>query len=163
MSFMGRPMIMRWSGAAACAAAGIVAATLGSLPEAAAADKQPPKCAKIEFRPVPSGTTDGEADAGLYKSRFGKLEVRATVKQGEASNYYVVVNGKQPTAVTGALPPTAEACAHEKRVSAPGKAPTDSCTGQKLATVIDSAGQKKLILLYALQGREWKYCRAGTV
>jgi hypothetical protein len=128
----------------------------------AQAAKEPPKCAKIEFRPVPSGMTDGEQDAGLYKSRFGKLEVRATVKQGEPENYYVVAKGQQLAPVTGALPASAEHCAKDKKVSAPGKA-VDKCTGQKLATVIDSAGSKKVIMLYALQGREWKFCRAGTV
>jgi len=150
---------MRWERVAiACAALGAI----GLAAPAPAAAKEPPKCAKIEFRPVPSGMTDGEQDAGLYKSRFGKLEVRATVKQGEPQNYYVVVNGKQPAAFTGSLPASASSCAKEKRVSAPGTA-TDACTGQKLATVIDSAGKQKLILLYGLQGREWKFCRAGTV
>ena len=148
---------MRWERVAiACAALGAI----GLAAPAPAAE--PPKCAKIEFRPVPSGMTDGEQDAGLYKSRFGKLEVRATVKQGEPQNYYVVVNGKQAAPFTGTLPASAASCAKEKRVSAPGPA-TDACTGQKLATVIDSAGKQKLIMLYGLQGREWKFCRAGTV
>jgi uncharacterized protein with FMN-binding domain len=150
---------MKSAGAVLVAAAGLACA-LAAMPAQAA--KEPPKCAKIEFRPVPSGMTDGEQDAGVYKSRFGKLEVRASVKQGEPENYYVVVKGQQPAAATGNLPASAEQCAREKKVGAPGK-PVDKCTGQKLATVIDSAGQKKLILLYALQGREWKFCRAGTV
>jgi hypothetical protein len=29
--------------------------------------------------PVPDGTSDGEQVAGLYKSRFGRIEVKATV------------------------------------------------------------------------------------
>ena|SRR5690348_9649979 len=149
------------SGGVFLAAALGVAGALAAAPAFAAA-KEPPRCVKIEFRPVASGMTDGEQDAGLYKSRFGKLEVRATVKQGEAENYYVVVKGQQPQPVTGKLPASAEQCAREKKVSAPGT-PVDKCTGQKLATVIDSAGQKKLIMLYALQGREWKFCRAGSV
>jgi hypothetical protein len=139
--------------------AGAMAASSGAI---AAEPKEPPKCAAIAFRSVPSGMTDGEQDAGLYKSRFGKVEVRATVKQGEAQNYYVVVNGKPLAPVGGAVPKSAEACATQKKMSAPAKA-TDACTGQRFTTVIDSSGQSKLILLYALQGRDWKFCRAGTV
>jgi hypothetical protein len=141
------------------AGAVVLAALAAPAPSQA---KEPPQCAKIEFRPVPSGMTDGEQDAGLYKSRFGKLEVRATVKEGEPRDYYVVVNGKQLAPLTGAVPKSAESCAQEKRLAAPGK-PVDACTGQKFATVIDRAGDKRTVLLYALQGREWKFCRAGTV
>ena len=36
------------------------------------------------------------------------------------------------------------------------------CEASALSAAIE-AGQKKLIMLYALQGREWKFCRAGTV
>ena len=36
--------------------------------------------------------------------RFGRIEVVATVKNGEAQNYYVEVNGKPPPALTGAAP-----------------------------------------------------------
>ena len=76
-----------------------VAALALAGPALAAEKKGPPACAKIEFRPVPSGQNDGEVDAGLYKSRFGKLELRATVKGGEPQDYYLVRNG-QKLAVT---------------------------------------------------------------
>ena len=53
-----------------------------ALPLQAQSAKEPPSCAAIKFRAVPSGMTDGEQDAGLYKSRFGRIELKATVKTG---------------------------------------------------------------------------------
>src|SRR5262249_28773835 len=132
--------MMRGSTLGFCVMVVLGAAVAGG---AGAADKEPPKCAAIAFRPVPSGMTDGEQDAGLYKSRFGKVEVRATVKQGEAQNYYVVVNGKPLSPLAGGVPKSAESCAQTKKMGAPGKA-TDACTGQRFTTVIDSNAQQKL-------------------
>src|SRR5215468_430658 len=37
---------------------------------AAAADKGPPSCARINFRAMPAGQNDGEQEAGIYSSRF---------------------------------------------------------------------------------------------
>src|SRR5262249_57282546 len=36
------------------------------------AGKAPPACAAITFRAVPSGMTDGEQQAGMYKSRHAR-------------------------------------------------------------------------------------------
>lgn len=127
---------------------------------AAAADKEPPSCAAITFRPVPSGLTDGEQDAGLYKSRFGKIEVKATVKSGEAQNYFVVVNGKPLSALTGGLPASVSSCAKAKRFAAVGNPPA-ICMGDKLAVVIDHAGDKRYVLFYAHHNGEWHFCSAG--
>ena len=138
------------------------AALILAGPALAAEKKGPPSCAKIEFRPVPSGQNDGEVDAGLYKSRFGRMELRASVKSGEPQDYYVVVNGKKLQPVSGGLPKGVESCAAEKRVPAPAKA-SEPCTGDRFAVLINNAGKEKLAMLYARSGREWKFCRASTI
>jgi len=79
-------------------------AAVAQTKKAAVDGKVPPACSAIKFRPVPSGMADGEQDAGLYKSRFGTIMVRATVKGGEAQDYFVVVNGKKPQAIAGGPP-----------------------------------------------------------
>ena len=40
---------------------------------------------RLTFRPVPPGLTDGEQDAGLYKSRFGKIALKAEVTERGAA------------------------------------------------------------------------------
>src|SRR5271166_2905068 len=72
---------------------------LAALPGAAAAKapahKGPPPCGALTFHSVPSGMTDGEQQAGMYRSRNATLAVRATVKGGEPVDYYVVAGGKR--------------------------------------------------------------------
>ena len=36
----------------------------------------------LTFRPLTSDAGEGEQDAGLYKSRFGRIVVKGTVKGG---------------------------------------------------------------------------------
>ncbi|MGO8915752.1 MAG: hypothetical protein ACLQJR_07585 [Stellaceae bacterium] len=127
---------------------------------ARAADKEPPACAAITFRPVPSGLSDGEQNAGLYKSRFGRIEVMATVKNGEAVDYFVDVNGKPPSTIAGALPESIAACAKAKRLGGVGN-PPEHCLGDKLAVLIDHTGAQRYVLLYAHRGNEWHFCSAG--
>lgn len=127
----------------------------------AAADKQPPACAAIAFRPVPSGLTDGDQDAGLYKSRFGRIEVKATVKGGEPQNYFVEVAGKPLTPVKGNIPAPVENCAKAKRMAAPGKA-EEPCTGDRFTVVISHAGDQRYVLFYGHRAGGWHYCSAGT-
>ena len=69
-----------------------VAAIAASKPPA---QKAPPACAAITFRPLPSGMTDGEQQAGMYKSRHARLALHAQVKQGEPVDYFVVAGGKR--------------------------------------------------------------------
>ena len=142
----------------AAAVLGLTIVALGN--PALAADKEPPSCAAITFRPVPSGLNDGEQNAGLYKSRFGRIEVVAEVKSGEAQNYFVAVNGKKPAAVTGKLPASVESCAKAKRLGALGTPPA-SCVGDKLAVLIDHSGDHRYVVLYAHRGSEWHFCSAG--
>jgi hypothetical protein len=149
---------MRSASFLVAAAAGLVSVTAGPL---WAAEKEPPTCAAITFRPVPSGLGDGEQNAGLYKSRFGRIEVVATVKNGEAQTYYVEVNGKPPPALTGAAPKSVETCAKAKRLGAIGTSP-DRCIGDRLAVLIDHIADKRYVLLYAHRGGEWHFCSAGA-
>ena len=60
--------------------------------------KEPPACAAVSFRPVVPDATDGEHDAGVYKSRFGRIVVKGVVKGGRAENHYVTVNNNRPGA-----------------------------------------------------------------
>src|ERR687883_1947074 len=94
---------LRIIGFVGAALLGAVALSSAAMPATAAVQKGPPSCAAIKFRPVASGMQDGEQDAGLYKSRFGKIELRATVKQGEAQDYFIVSNG-QKAGAANALP-----------------------------------------------------------
>jgi hypothetical protein len=127
---------------------------------AAPPQKTPPACAAIAFRPVASGMSDGEQDAGLYKSRFGRIELKATVKSGEAQDYHVEVDGKQP--MTAATAPAGLAsCAQAKKLPAPSTA-SGACTGDGFKVVVDHAGKDRLVALYARKGKDWHFCRAGS-
>jgi hypothetical protein len=139
----------------------IVLAGLAGPALAAAPQKTPPACAAIAFRPIASGMTDGEQDAGLYKSRFGRIELKATVKAGEAQDYHVEVDGKPPAAA--AAPPAGLAsCAQSKKLPAPGAA-SAACTGDGFKVVVEHAGKDRLVALYARKGKDWRFCRAGSV
>ncbi len=141
-------------------AASIVLGLSGALALGAGA-KEPPACAALTFRPVPSGLSDGEVNAGLYKSRFGRIVVIASVKNGEAQTYYVEVNGKPPAAISGAVPKSVGDCAKAKRLGAVGT-PPEHCLGDKLAVLVDHSGDRRYVLLYAHRGSDWQFCSAGT-
>jgi hypothetical protein len=140
----------------------VACAAMAAASSAEAAEKGPPACAKIFFRPLPSGQNDGEQEAGLYSSRFSHIELKGEVKSGEAQNYYVTSHNKKLAPVSGAIPAAAANCAKEKKLPAPSNAAA-SCTGQRFATVIAHAGKDKIVLLYGLHDREWRYCGAGSL
>jgi hypothetical protein len=123
--------------------------------------KAPPACAAITFRPLPSGMPDGEQQAGMYKSRHARLELRAEIKQGTPVNYYVVAGGKRIAAVPGSLPEAAASCAAAKKMPKP-ETPAASCTGQRFTVVVAHAGEQRLALLYGQDGTSWRFCSAGT-
>src|SRR5215472_5553410 len=75
------------------------------------AHKGPPPCGALTFRPVPPGMADGEQQAGMYRSRFVSLAVKATVKQGEPIDYFVVAGGKRIGGAPATLPEAAVSCA----------------------------------------------------
>ncbi|HEV8014244.1 MAG TPA: hypothetical protein VGP48_01860 [Stellaceae bacterium] len=141
--------------------AGIVAALLAAGEGSSAAPSStPPNCSAIAFRPMLARTNDGEQDAGLYKSRFGRIEVKASVKEGAPENYFVEINGK-PLQSTGELPSAIALCAKAKRLPAPG-APDPACTGDQLQVLNVHSGDDRYVLLYAHRGSNWHFCSAGT-
>ena len=125
------------------------------------AAKGPPSCAAIAYRALPAGASDGEQQAGLYRSRFVTLVLRATVKGGQASNYYVVANGKRLATASGALPRAVAHCAAVKRLPAPGTS-LSSCTGEHFRVLVAHSGKERLAALYAMEGSTWHFCNAGS-
>jgi hypothetical protein len=139
-----------------------MAALLLALPAAAAEKREPPTCAAIAFRPILSGLEDGVRDAGVYKSRFGRIVLKADVKNGVASGYVVEINGKPLTVVDPAdLPKTAAECAKVKRLTAPAKTPA-TCTGDGLTVLITHSDDQRYFLLYGRTGGSWHFCSGGT-
>src|SRR5262245_16538843 len=108
---------------------GAVIAVALPVAQAAAQTKEPPSCSAITFRPIVAGAPDGEQDAGVYKSRFGRIAVKGNVKDGQAQGYFVTVNGNRPAQAAN-LPQSVSACAAEKKLPAPGRA-ADSCDGDR--------------------------------
>jgi hypothetical protein len=122
--------------------------------------KQPPTCAAITFRPLPDDVGDGDQDAGLYKSRFGRIIVKGAVKGGKVETYFVTVNNTK-VAAAGTLPASVASCAASKKLPAPGK-PADVCLGDRLQVLIDHSSDKRYVLLYARNRGGWQLCSAGA-
>lgn len=146
----------------------ILALALASAPSAAAEKtsakkagaKGAPACAALAFRPLPAGGIDGEQTAGSYKSRFARLELRGTVQNGAPVNYYLVANGNR-LASTPQVPQAVSDCAGSKKMPQPGTA-KEPCTGERFTAVLAHAGEKRVALLYALNGGTWTFCSAGS-
>ena len=96
----------------------------------------------------------------MYRSRNGRLELRAEVKQGTPVDYYVSSGGKR-IAAASKLPEAAASCAAAKKMPKP-EAPASSCTGQRFTVVVAHAGDQRLALLYGQDGGSWRFCSAGT-
>jgi hypothetical protein len=120
-----------------------------------------PACSAISFRPLPPGMPDGEQQAGMYKSRRGRLELRAEVKQGNPSDYYVTSGGKRITAAGSSLPEAVVTCAAAKKMPKP-ETSASSCTGQRFTVVVAHSGDQRMALLYGQDGGSWHFCSAGT-
>src|SRR5437588_640837 len=123
--------------------------------------KAAPACSAISFRPLPPGMPDGEQQAGMYKSRNGRIELRAEVKQGNPTNYYVTSAGKRVAAAASNVPEAAAACAAAKKMPKP-ETPASSCTGQRFRVIVAHAGDQRMALLYGEDGGSWHFCSAGT-
>ncbi len=138
-----------------------VAATAVALPSPSwSQGKQPPSCAAITFRPIAPGMPDGQQDAGLYRSRFGLIEVKGMVKGGLATSYFVMFNNKKLD--DAANPPASVAsCASSKHLPAPGKA-ADSCTPDKFQLIVNHTGDKRYFVLYGRQSGKWQVCSSGV-
>lgn len=140
------------------------AIALAALPVPAATKapgKAPPACSAITFQPLAPGMTDGDHQSGMYKSRYGRLELHGEVKQGTAVDYFVVAGGKRVTPVPGNLPEAAASCAAAKKMPKP-ETPASSCTGQRFRVVIAHAGDQRMALLYGEEGGSWHFCSGGT-
>jgi hypothetical protein len=143
--------------------AGLAVALAAFAPAATAKApaKAPPACSAITFRSLAAGMTDGEHEAGMYKSRYGRLELYGKVKQGAAVDYYVVAGGQRVAAASGNLPEAAVSCAAAKKMPRP-EAPASSCAGQRFRVLVAHAGDQRLALLYGDDGGSWHFCSAGT-
>jgi hypothetical protein len=141
-----------------------VALALTAFP-AQAASKMPgkaaPTCSAISFRPLPTGTPDGEQQAGMYKSRHGRLELRAEVKQGNPVDYFVTSAGKRVAAAPSSLPEAAVSCAAAKKMPKPENS-ASSCAGQRFTVVVAHSGDQRFAMLYGQDGGNWHFCSAGT-
>jgi hypothetical protein len=129
----------------------------------AEARNSPPACAAISFRPLPQGAQEGTQDAGMYRSRFGKIVLKGEVTGGQPQNYYIEVNGKRPELLKGSLPATVNPCLNSKHVKTPVPAIGDKCVGDRFRVVIDHQGKQEYIMLFGLQGDAWKQCSASAL
>ncbi|HVA15359.1 MAG TPA: hypothetical protein VNF99_19065 [Stellaceae bacterium] len=103
---------------------------------------------------------DGEQDVGFYKSRFGRIEVKASVKGGATENYFVEIDGK-PLKPVRDLPAIVTVCAKAKRLPAPAVA-QEACTGDQLQVMNVHTGDVRYVVLYVHRAGAWHFCSAGT-
>ncbi len=108
------------------------------------------------------GCSDGEQQAGFYRSRYGTLALHADVKGGQPADYFVLADGKRLAAAPAALPDWAVSCAAEKKLPKPAAAGTSPCTGQQFRVALAHVGNERLALLYGFDGSTWHYCGAGA-
>lgn len=125
-------------------------------------EKGPPACAALTFRAVPAGAADGDQRAGYYRSRYGALALHADVKGGQATDYFVLADGKKLAAAPASLPDWAANCVEQKKMPKPAAAGTTPCTGQRFRAVLAHDDKQRLALLYAYDGSTWHYCSAGS-
>ena len=123
--------------------------------------KAPPACSAISFHALAAGMTDGDHESGMYRSRYGRLELHGEVKQGAAVDYYVFAGGKRLAAASGNLPEAAVGCAAAKKMPKP-EAAASSCTGQRFRIVVAHSSEQRLALLYGEDGGSWHFCSAGS-
>ena len=126
------------------------------------AEKGPPTCSALTFRAVASGASDGEQQAGFYRSRYGTIALHADVKQGQPVDYFVLANGKRLAEAPPTLPAPAASCAAEKKLPKPTGAGASPCTGQRFRVVLARGGDELLALLYGFDGLTWHYCSIGA-
>lgn len=142
------------------AGAGLVVA---SADAAEKKGKTPPACGAISFRAAPAGLPDGEHDAGMYKSRFGLVELRVVIRGGLAVDHYMQMNGQRLPALSGGVPKGTDSCLKSKHVAVPAKTQSDGCTGTRFRVVLDRSGNRKVAMLFGLHGSEWQFCSASAL
>lgn len=127
----------------------------------AANKKQPPACSAVSFRPLAGAMNDGQATAGHYRSRFGAIDLIGDVKGGQAT-YSVRVNNQPLKPLQGDIPKSSYSCLNSKHIKTPPQPAAGACTGSRFRVAVDSSAKQKLVMLFALQGDDWKLCEAGT-
>ncbi|KAF0140535.1 MAG: hypothetical protein FD153_776 [Rhodospirillaceae bacterium] len=134
-----------------------------SWPVEATPKKEPPACAAISFRPLVMGMADGIHEAGLYRSRFTRMELLADVKDGLPRAYFLHINGQRLESVAAPIPREAEGCLKSKHVRVPVIKQEDACTGNRFRAVIHNGVKQKLAMLFSLQGNEWHLCSTANI
>ncbi len=142
---------------------GVVLAAAIGVSDAVSAREGPPSCGAVSFRPVAQGLADGTQDAGLYRSRFGKIVLHAEVKGGQAQNYYIEVNGKRPPPLQGALPTSVNSCLNAKHVKTPPPSAGANCVGSRFRVVLSHQAKAEYVMLFGLDGDVWKLCSASKM
>lgn len=141
-----------------------VVATAAAAPAVAqqSKGKAPPACAAITFRPLNPGMPDGEHMAGMYSSRFGRMELMGTVQAGQPQDYKLLVKGQPLTALSGEVPKSVEPCLKSKNVALPYQK-ADKCVGPRFRVVVDNSGKEKLLMLFTIKDDRWALCQAGRL
>lgn len=126
-----------------------------------AAKKEPPSCSALTFRAVAPGTSDGVQQAGTYSSRFVKMAIKANVSGGVPTGYWMEMNGRKPEALAGGIPAGADSCLKSKKMATPVKAVGGACVGERFRVVMDRSLKEPAAMLFALDGKDWKFCSAA--
>jgi len=122
-----------------------------------------PECAAIILPGIPAGTTDGEQQAGFYKSSLGRLELHADVSAGVARDYNLNLPGRSLIPAARPWPRPVMVCLKAKGV-AKSLRQTEDCRGGRFKIIMTRAGSTQYLLLYAMTKPEpWHLCRAVTV
>jgi hypothetical protein len=126
--------------------------------------KQPPACGAVNFRPIEGSPAEGQQQAGYYRSRFARIQLMAEVKDGQARNYRMLLNGEPAGGAGGTPPRGSEECLRSKGVATPVEAlPAGQCTGARFRVVTDRRAQPASAILLALQGDRWKLCETAPL
>ena len=125
--------------------------------------KESPSCAAISFRPLVMGMPDGIHEAGMYKSRFTRMELMAEVEGGTPKTYFLQVDGRKLESALPAIPHEVEGCLKSKHVRLPVVKQSGACTGSRFRAVVFRGGKQKVAMLFGLQGDEWHLCTASNI
>ena len=121
------------------------------------------ECAGIIVAAIPAGTPDGRQQAGFLKSELGRVELRADVRNGTASNYTLSLPGQSLIDAARPWPPAVITCLKAKAIAAAPKQ-TQDCRGNRFEIVISRAESAQYLMLYAMtKPGPWRLCRAATV
>ncbi|KAF0117840.1 MAG: hypothetical protein FD149_994 [Rhodospirillaceae bacterium] len=135
----------------------------GATPKQEPHGKAPPSCAAISFRPLVMGMPNGTHEAGIYKSRFTRMELMAEVDGGTPKTYFLHVNGRKLESALPAIPHEVEGCLKSKHVRLPVVKQSGACTGSRFRAVVFRGGKQKVAMLFGLQGDEWHLCTASNI